>query len=143
MKMTNMAEKRSGDIDMLENQMRKLRLTSITTIGGSREASPFATPASKSSTRQPGPSSTHSQFYTPESTKDTARTLQASMTSSTHPYSPKSPSRRKISGFTGEDKQRLKTNALRRKEVTNKLRIALQKSSVRIRPVDVDLKPVS
>lgn len=137
-KMTNMAEKRSGDIDVLENQMRKLRLTSRTNSGSSREASPFATPASKTSTRQPGASSTHSQFYTPDSTKDTPRAFRASLTSSTHPYSPRSPSRRKINGIAEEDKERLKSDALRRKEVTQKLRMALQKSSVRVRPMEMD-----
>jgi nucleoporin NUP159 len=46
-KMTSMAEKRSGDIDVLESQMRRLRLGSMgpSTPGPrSREGSPFVTP---------------------------------------------------------------------------------------------------
>ncbi|KAI9803875.1 MAG: hypothetical protein M1825_001755 [Sarcosagium campestre] len=47
MKMTSMAEKKSGDIDVLENQMRKIRFTSSlppSSNSPSREPSPFNTP---------------------------------------------------------------------------------------------------
>lgn len=137
MKMTNMAEKRSGDIDVLENQMRKLRLSS-TTSNGSREASPFATPASKASMRAPGTSSTYSAFYTPNSVKDTPHGFHASLTSSTHSYSRGTPPRRKVSGFSEEDKQRLKANAIRKKAVTDRLKKALEKNGVRVQPMDSD-----
>ncbi|KZF24354.1 hypothetical protein L228DRAFT_245277 [Xylona heveae TC161] len=44
-KMTSMVERKSGDIDVLENQMRKLRFSSVTSNssapGSSRESSPF------------------------------------------------------------------------------------------------------
>jgi nucleoporin NUP159 len=135
MKMTNMAEKRSGDIDVLENQMRKLRLSS-TTSNCSREASPFATPASKSSVRAPGTSSTYSAFYTPNSVKDTTHGFHASLTSSTHSYSRGTPLRRKVSGFSEEDKQRLKANVTRKKAVTDRLKKALVKNGVRVQPMD-------
>jgi nucleoporin NUP159 len=135
-KMTQMAEKRSGDVDVLENQMRKLRLSSASN-GGSREASPFATPAAKASTR-PGTSSTYGLFYTPDSSKDTPRNMQTSLTSSVLSYGRATPPRRKMSGFTEDDKQQLKVKTARRKEVTDRLRTALQKSTVRIRPLDAD-----
>ena len=137
MKMTNMAEKRSGDIDVLENQMRKLRLSS-TTSNGSREASPFATPASKASMRAPGTSSTYSAFYTPNSVKDAPHGFHASLTSSTHSYSRGTPPRRKVSGFSEDDKQRLKANAMRKKAVTDRLKKALEKNGVRVQPMDSD-----
>jgi nucleoporin NUP159 len=55
-KMTSMAEKRSGDIDVLESQMRRLRLGSAGPAGDrngtpgprSREGSPFITPQRRS-----------------------------------------------------------------------------------------------
>jgi nucleoporin NUP159 len=137
MKMTNMAEKRSGDIDVLENQMRKLRLSS-TTSNGSREASPFATPASKASVRAPRTSSTHSAFYTPNSVKDTPHGFHASLTSSTHSYSRGTPPRRKVSGFSEEEKLRLRANAARKKAVTDRLKKALGKYGVRVQPMDID-----
>ncbi|KAL8948910.1 MAG: hypothetical protein Q9222_004937 [Ikaeria aurantiellina] len=44
MKMTSMIEQRGGEIDILEAQMRKLRVPMMaTTLNGSREASPFVT----------------------------------------------------------------------------------------------------
>jgi len=135
MKMTTMAEKRSGDIDVLENQIRKLRLSS-TMSNRSREASPFATPASKVSMRPPGTSSTYSAFYTPNSTKDTPHGFHVSLTSSTHSYSRGTPPRRKVSGFSEEDKQRLKANATRKKAVTDRLKKALEKNRVRVQPMD-------
>jgi nucleoporin NUP159 len=134
-KMTSMAEKRSGDIDMLENQMRRTRLTSGATNSGSRESSPFATPAHKASISE---ATINGRSSTPDRAAQTPRNLQASIASSTHPFSPRSPARRKISGFTEEEKQQLKARSLRRKEVTNKLRAALEKSSVRVREMDRD-----
>lgn len=47
-----MIEKRSGDVDVLETQMRRLRLGSVGTNGTpgprSREGSPFVTPQRRS-----------------------------------------------------------------------------------------------
>jgi nucleoporin NUP159 len=133
MKMTTMAEKRSGDIDVLENQMRKLRMSSVTS-NGSREGSPFTTPA-KSSTRNPPTSSTYGLFYTPDSVKETPNRFNASVSSITS-HGRGSPLRKKLSGFTDEDKQRIMNGATRRKEVTDKLKAALQKSGTRMRLMD-------
>lgn len=135
MKMTNMAEKRSGDIDVLENQMRKLRLSSATS-NRSREASPFATPASKSSMRAPGTPSTYSAFYTPNSIKEISHGFHASLTSSTHSHTKGTPPRRKVSGFSEEDKQRVKANVTRKKAVTERLRKALEKNGMRVQPME-------
>ncbi|KAL8655217.1 MAG: hypothetical protein Q9226_003132 [Calogaya cf. arnoldii] len=51
MKMTNMVEQKSGDIDVLEAKMRKLRIP-IAITNGSREGSPFAASLSRSSPDQ-------------------------------------------------------------------------------------------
>ncbi|KAL8860591.1 MAG: hypothetical protein Q9178_002944 [Gyalolechia marmorata] len=48
MKMTNMVEQRSGDIDVLEAKMRKLRIP-LAIANGSREGSPFAASLSRQS----------------------------------------------------------------------------------------------
>jgi nucleoporin NUP159 len=136
-KMTNMAEKRSGDIDVLEGQMRRLRFSS-TTSPGSRESSPLATPQNRTSLRNPGTSSTYGLFYTPDSIKDTPQRFQNSLMSSIGSQSRNSPPRKKLSGYTAEEKAQLKTKLARKKEVTNKLRAALQKAGTNVRLMDDD-----
>jgi nucleoporin NUP159 len=132
-KMTSMAEKRSGDIDVLEGQMRRLRFSS-TTSAGSREGSPFATPQNnRTSLRNPGTSSTYGLFYTPDSIKDTPQRFQNSLMSSVGSQSRNSPPRKKLSGYTAEEKTLLKLKLARKKEVTNKLKTALQKNGTNVR----------
>jgi nucleoporin NUP159 len=132
-KMTSMAEKRSGDIDVLEGQMRRLRFSS-TTSATSREASPFATPQSnRASVRNPGPSSTYGLFYTPDSIKDSPQRFQNSLMSSVGSQSRSSPPRKKLSGYTAEEKAQLKLKLARKKEVTNKLRTVLQMNGTNVR----------
>lgn len=137
-KLTSMVEKKSGDIDVLENQMQKLRFSSTTDSGAcsSREASPFVTPAK--STRQsqrgtPGSSSTYAPFYTPESTKSQLRASTGS--------SGGGRSKGRIGGVTPEDVERCKTRARRRKEVKERLETVLAKAApgngaVRVRSLD-------
>ena len=132
-KMTSMAEKRSGDIDVLEGQMRRLRFGS-TISAGSREGSPFATPQNnRTSLRNTGTASTYGPFYTPDSTKETTHRLQNSLMSSVGSQSRSSPPRKKLSGYTVEEKAQLKMKLARRKEVTNKLKMALQKNGTNVR----------
>lgn len=138
MKMTSMVEKKSGDIDVLENQMRKLRFSSVTDSGASssREASPFVTPAKSTRRSQrgtPGSASTYAPFYTPESTRSQ---LRSSMGSSSNGRW-----RGKIGGVTPEDVERYKARAQRRKEVKEKLEQVLAKAApgkgaVRVRSLD-------
>lgn len=135
-KMTSMAEKRSGDVDVLEGQMRKLRMDSVG--AGSRENSPFTTPA-RSSVRKPNSSSTYGLFYTPESTKDDHRGFHNSLMSSTSSFSRASPDRRKLSGYSSEEKTLLRENMARKKEVTDRLRAAMQKcGGTKVRAWDDD-----
>ncbi|KUJ22255.1 uncharacterized protein LY89DRAFT_606628 [Mollisia scopiformis] len=131
-KMTTMAEKRSGDIDVLEGQMRRLNMSSAISTG-SREGSPFATPANnRSIMRNPGASSL---FYTPDSIKDTPQRFQSSIMSNASSYARNSP-RRKMSGYTTEEKMQLRSKMARKKEVMDKLRSALQKAGTNIRLMD-------
>jgi nucleoporin NUP159 len=137
-KMTSMAEKRSGDIDVLEGQMRKLRFDSAASTG-SREGSPFATPQNnQTSLRHPGTSSTYGLFYTPDSTKEHPRSFQDSLMSSTGSFSRNSPPRKKLSGYTQEEKGQLRTKLAKKKMVTDRLRAALQKAGTNVRLMDDD-----
>ena len=142
MKMTSMVEKKSGDIDVLENQMRKLRFSSIhdsAASNSSREASPlFVTPGKSTRPSQrgtPGSASSYAPFYTPESTKSQ---LRASMGSS----SGNGRRRGRVGEVTPEEVQRFKIRVQRRKEVKEKLEEVLAKAgrgrgAVRVRSLDV------
>jgi len=67
--------------------------------------------------------------------KETPNRFNASVSSITS-HGRGSPLRKKLSGFTDEDKQRIMNGATRRKEVTDKLKAALQKSGTRMRLMD-------
>ena len=73
LKMTGMVEKKSGDIDVLETQMKRLKMSSPLNgeiLNGSRESSPFMTPPSskRRGLRTPvSGASEQSAFYTPKS----------------------------------------------------------------------------
>jgi len=135
-KMTSMAEKRSGDIDVLEGQLRKLQLNPAASTG-SRENSPFATP-NRMSLRNPATTSTYGLFYTPDSIKDEHWGAQNSLMSSTSSLNRNSPPRKKMSGYSIEEKTQLRTKLARKREVTNRLRVALQKAGTNIRLMNDD-----
>lgn len=89
-KMTAMAEKRSGDIDVLENQMRRLRFTSVDRDRTpTREMSPFASPM-KNNFRN---SIAYERPFTPERSisggrRDFHQSFSASMRSSQGAFNP-------------------------------------------------------
>jgi nucleoporin NUP159 len=137
-KMTSMAEKRSGDIDVLEGQMRKLRVGS-TFSASSREGTPFTPQTSRQSLRNPGTSSINGLFYTPESTRDTPRNMRDSIISNSGSFAMSSPApRKKLSGYSPEEKAQLRSKLARRKGVVDKLRGALQKAGSNVRLMDDD-----
>lgn len=140
MTMTAMAEKKSGDVDVLETQLRKLVLTapSASVNGNSRESSPFATPPPKSSSssfsrsrnlpRTPA-SGGSSVFFTP----GTGGSFRSSLLGSRSTPSP----RRKMDAVTEEDVRVYREKEQRRREVCGKLREVLGgKGRVRVRGVD-------
>lgn len=121
-KMTTMAEKRSGDIDVLENQMRRLRFSSVGLNGGSparsREGSPFvgggpagllATPSKRAS------------LMSPERMRDSVASSAASYRSAGSP-------RKKLSMFTEEEKKTVRAKADKRKAMLNLLTKSLEKA---------------
>jgi nucleoporin NUP159 len=121
-KMTSAAEKRSGDLDVLESQMRKLRFTN--SVGPpSREGSPFMTPPSNK--RQSLLMSSSTQF-TPSPRKSLMSSV-GSLNGSARATPAPSP-RKKISGFTDEDKDVIKGKMQKRQAVLDRLRSKLMEN---------------
>ena len=126
-KMTNMAEKRSGDIDVLENQMRKLRLGSVGPNGSSpaprsRECSPFV-----ASTPQ-----RRSVMFSPDG-------LRSSLVSSAADYRAKSASpRRKMSTYSEEERKVVLQKKAKRAGILDLLRSSLESSGPNVSRLDDD-----
>lgn len=129
-KLTSMVEKRSGDIDVLENQIRKLRLGSHGP--GSREGSPFATPTPKRLT---------ASVFSPErsvreSTPQRSSVLRHSISGSIGGSIFNTPPRKKLSGFGDMEKKAVKEKRERRIAVLGKLKSSLEKKGVGVWAVD-------
>lgn len=135
-KMTAMAEKRSGDVDVIENQMRKLRFSSVTSNDrNSPEASPFASPA-KTAKRHNTAFAKSGRPFTPDGTQRGSRALHMSLSSSTRSQNQQTPPRRKLEGFTEEDRSTIKFSFSRKREVTDRLKAALERSKTRVRSME-------
>jgi nucleoporin NUP159 len=138
--MTNMAEKKSGDIDVLEAQLRRLGLDlSGPSDTGSREGSPFRTPGRKVIARIPmTPGSRGSRddgnrsvYHTPDSAK-AGPNFRSSMNGSAR----KSLLRMGGELTLAEDTERWKTKAQRRKEIVENLKRAVRERKIKVRGVD-------
>lgn len=117
-KLTGMAEKRSADIDVLENHMRKLRLGSVGSPGPrSREGSPFV----------PGtPQQRRSMLLSPEATRN-------SFTSSVASYGMRgTPPRKKMSMYSEEERKVVRQKQTRRQAMLGMLRSSLEQSGPNI-----------
>ncbi|KAI1304701.1 hypothetical protein F5Y03DRAFT_356711 [Xylaria venustula] len=124
-KMTSMVEKRSGDIDVLENQMRKLRLGSAGP-GGSREGSPFATPNAK---RTLGSSIFSPDRSTREVTPMRGSVMRHSLSGSISGIGGdvfRTPPRKKLSGFGDVERKAVKEKRERRNAILGKLRNSIE-----------------
>ncbi len=133
-KMTAMAERRSGDIDVLENQMRRLRFNSVGRDSPARESSPFNSPTK--SIMRLGNMSINERPYTPERNFSASRTFRTSFGASMRSQGYGTPPRKKLEGFTVDDRSRIKEKTLRRKEVIGMVKKALEKSGSRVYPMD-------
>ncbi|KAJ4016860.1 hypothetical protein NW766_005061 [Fusarium irregulare] len=115
-KMTAMVEKRSGDIDVLENQMRK-----VTINPASREGSPMVTPQGR-----------RSVMFSPEGTpvRNLRHSFAASMSlgASVRATTP----RKKLSGYSQEEKGGLMQQRARRQAVLGKLKSSVEKQGVSV-----------
>lgn len=124
-KMTSMVEKRSGDIDVLENQMRKLRLGS-TRPAESREGSPFTTPNAK---RTLGSSIFSPDRSTREATPIRSSLMRHSLSGSISGIGSdifRTPPRKKLSGFGDAERKAVKEKRERRTVILRKLRNSLE-----------------
>ena len=120
-RMTSMAEKRSGDVDVLESQMRKLRLGSLgANSPRSREGSPVVatTPANK---RSSGGS-----VFSP------GRPLSLSGSVMSVGSTGRGIPRKKLSGFTKEEKRELMAKKKAMKEVLDNLKKSLEKAGPKV-----------
>ncbi|KAI0815691.1 hypothetical protein GGR55DRAFT_629824 [Xylaria sp. FL0064] len=124
-KMTSMVEKRSGDIDVLENQMRKLRLGSTGPMG-SREGSPLVTPNAKRTLS--------SSLFSPDrSTRETTpmrgSTMRHSLSSSVSGIGGdvfRTPPRKKLSGYGDAERKAVKEKRERRAAILGKLKNSIE-----------------
>ena len=125
-KMTSMVEKRSGDIDVLETQMRKLRFSSVNGTS-SIEASPSHTPPSSS---RKGKSMFGRSRNMGSSFADSVNSpLKGSSSSNSTP-------KKGMSDVTSEDVKRYRAKVERRKEVTRALKETLVRVGPRVRRLD-------
>ncbi|PGH36795.1 hypothetical protein GX50_00455 [[Emmonsia] crescens] len=156
--MTNMAEKKSGDIDALEAQLRRLGIDVSGTSGGSvksrsREASPFLTPPPKQRglSRVPvtpgsrgsvdGAAGMRSAYHTPESA---ATRAHVRFRSSILGSAGKKSLLQSVSGPSDfvlaaeEDAQRWMAKSKRRREIVGHVRTALvdENRKARVRGMD-------
>ncbi|MCJ1281858.1 hypothetical protein MMC26_001181 [Xylographa opegraphella] len=136
LKMTGMIEKKSGDIDVLELQMRKLNMTGNVS---SKQESPFVTPPTSARknglSRTPASKSSlngKAEFFTPRSS--VGGTFRDSVATDTNGMN--DTSRKGMNYITDEDVIKYSNNAKRRKEVKTSLKDALNKRGIRVRSMD-------
>ncbi|CAK7206591.1 hypothetical protein SEUCBS139899_009390 [Sporothrix eucalyptigena] len=122
-RMTAMAEKRSGDIDVLEAQIRKLNLN-----GRSREGSPFSTPQKQQQKRS-------SLIFAPGSAQRSAQRSSV-LYSSPGLSAQGTPTRRKLTGYTEVEKDRLRQKRAGRQRTLDRLQKIQQAEGPRYMPMD-------
>ena len=135
--MTNMAERKSGDIDVLEAQMRKLGIdmsSSVMSPSPARRAdttSPFHTPQRKTARfpLTPGSRDTDGFLRTTYHTPESAGRLRSSLLGRS-PING-TPTRAVIA--SPDDAARFKDKAQRRKQLTGHVKKALEKRQVKVR----------
>jgi nucleoporin NUP159 len=138
-KMTSMVEKRSGDIDVLENQMRRMRFSSpgLDASTRSREGTPtpkkFGSSTMFSPERTLRESSLGLGSNTPSRGSVMVRSGHAKSTSfgsssiGNGMFAVPSPLRRKMTGFQEEEKREIKERRGRRMLILGKLRNSVEK----------------
>lgn len=127
-KMTNMVEKKTIDIDLLEAEMRRLGFPSVNgSVNGSdgREQSPF-TSSLRSSTLKSSPLSTAGELQTP---RMSGNNLRKSVSECGTPG-------KRMSKITNEDVTRYQKKVQRRSEINSVIKKALLDSGPRLRSLD-------
>ncbi|KAL1891614.1 hypothetical protein Sste5346_007530 [Sporothrix stenoceras] len=126
-RMTAMAEKRSGDIDVLESQIRKLNLNPR-----SREGSPFSTPQKHQSQQHQKRSSL---IFAPGSATRSAQRSSV-LFSSPGLSAQGTPTRRKLTGYTDIEKDQLRQKRAGRQRTLDRLQKIQQAEGPRYMPMD-------
>ncbi|KAI0136390.1 hypothetical protein BJ170DRAFT_601564 [Xylariales sp. AK1849] len=133
-KMTSMVERRSGDVDVLENQMRKLRFSSpAVNTSRSREGTP--TPKKLGSSLMFSPDRSF-RDSTPQRSS-----MRHSMSASVGSigggmFAVRTPPRKKMSGFGEVEKKAVKERKDKRAIVLGKLKASVQKRGANVLAVD-------
>ncbi|KUI63003.1 hypothetical protein VP1G_10116 [Cytospora mali] len=130
LRMTSAAEKRSGDLDVLERQMRKVRLSG-SAAPSSREASPSVTATPTPNSKKQSPLLLSSSVQTPPSRRllmSSVGSLNGSASRATPTPTLTPTPRKKLSGFTEEDKAAVRTKMQKRQAVLDRLRGKLVES---------------
>lgn len=122
-KMTSMAEKRSGDVDVLETQLRRIKLGST-----SRENSPMMTPQGRRRTMM-------SPDSTPLRNPRHSLTLSSSVMS-LGGASKATPPRKKMSGFSEDEKSELMRQRTRRLAVLSKFKESVKQRGPNVWTMD-------
>jgi len=134
-KMTSMVEKRSGDIDVLENQMRKMRLGSASPA--SREGSPFAATTPKRSMLSSSLMFSPERSFREGTPVRGGSVMRHSLSGSVSGIAGfKTPPRKKLSGFGDMEKKALTEKRERRSTVLSKLRVSIEKRGSQVIPMD-------
>ena len=133
-KMTSMVEKKSGDIDFLEKQMRKLNMQSFsagldspfrpTSHASSREASPFVTPPTSAQKGRFAMSMSSVNGSAAKNTFFTPRT-QFGNSGASYRFPDSRTKRKKFADFSKEDLKAHGERAARRREILGLVRDAL------------------
>ncbi|KUI67916.1 hypothetical protein VM1G_02606 [Cytospora mali] len=127
LRMTSAAEKRSGDLDVLERQMRKVRLSG-SAAPSSREASPSVTATPTPNSKKQSPLLLSGSVQTPpprRSLMSSVGSLNGSAGRATPTPTLTPTPRKKLSGFTEEDKVAVRTKMQKRQAVLDRLRAKL------------------
>lgn len=138
-KMTNMAEKRSGDVDVLETQMRKLRLGSVG-VGGSpgparsREGSPFVGVGTPQ--KQIGAGRRSVLFMSPE--RGLRDSVSSSVGLSTSRGGTATPPRKKMSMYSDEEKTAVRLRQAKRARMFALLRTSLERNGPNVQRLSDD-----
>ncbi|EPQ66971.1 Bgt-272-3 [Blumeria graminis f. sp. tritici] len=131
-KMTNMAEKRSVDVDVLEGQIRRLQLDSPIRT---RSRNSLLTYMNLTESQQvPGVFTSHETNHAPKSMEGSP--FRSSLISSFISVNEVSQSHRRLNSFTSEEKAEIRSKLCRRKEVASKLRQSLRNAGLNVRPLD-------
>ena len=123
-KMTSMVEKRSGDIDFLEAQMRKLRFAPVNQ-DSSREGSPSA-----------GGAATAKMPLVQALQSPVSGLIKSASTNPRRSTGDGGTPRRRMSGITPEEVARYRTKVQRRREVNQIMREAFAKAGPRVRTLE-------